>query len=262
MGTILLATAAVVGLTFAMGVVVGQAAEPDTPKAKDPLAQLEAAAVFDQAKLKGPAPVAAVKAADLTFPKTLAEEVERPEVLAALEAAALEEASLAEPADEPSAGATLAQQEIELENEPVEAIPEQAYAAPDDIDAEHIASIVPAAVAAGSGGRNLPRSIKHDPLVAQAIAAEPRGERAPRGSDGEYTLQVISYDSEEPARDFAEGLRSRGHEAFVTQAEIPERGRYYRVRIGPFENRAKAETYRRKFEQEERMNTFVVRKRD
>ena len=45
----------------------------------------------------------------------------------------------------------------------------------------------------------------------------------------------------------------------MTAADIPDRGRYYRVRIGPFKTRLLAEEYRRKFEDEEHMNTFVVR---
>jgi len=96
--------------------------------------------------------------------------------------------------------------------------------------------------------------------VAAAIRAdEPKAGAAPRGHEGEFTLQVISYDRPEPSRAFAEGLRAKGHPAFVVTAEVPSRGRYYRVRVGPFKSRAEAETYRRKFEDQEHMNTFVVR---
>ena len=47
-----------------------------------------------------------------------------------------------------------------------------------------------------------------------------------------------------------------------TSADIPGRGRFWRVRIGPFDSKWEAQAYREKFEEQERMNTFVVRRRD
>jgi cell division septation protein DedD len=109
-------------------------------------------------------------------------------------------------------------------------------------------------------GQTLPAAARRDPMVAAASPAELSSERAPAGAEGEFSLQVISYEEGAPARRFADGLRARGHRAFVTEADIPERGRYFRVRIGPFETRPEAEAYRRKFETDEGMNTFVVRR--
>ncbi|MGD8859994.1 MAG: SPOR domain-containing protein [Myxococcales bacterium] len=259
-GTILLATGAVVGLTFAMGVVVGRAAEPPEPPAKDPLAQLDrmhGASGTADGKTEQPQEDAPdVEPADLSFPQALTEEEDRPEVLAALRAAALEEAALANPG--------LAPEAVAQADAVAPAADPGTPSVAAEVAPEQLVAAVPAAVAAGSAGRTLPQDARHDPLVAEAIRAEKNDRpatRAPRGRDGEYTLQVISYDSPGPAEAFAEGLRAKGHEAFVVKADIPERGRYFRVRIGPFKNRFKAETYRRKFEQEERMNTFVVRKK-
>src|SRR5687767_12586113 len=87
LGTVLLATAAVVGLTFAIGVVVGRAAEPQPQASEDPLARLSRPALAE-AKAKPPTALAKVEAANLSFPNTLSEQEERPEVLAALQAAA------------------------------------------------------------------------------------------------------------------------------------------------------------------------------
>jgi cell division septation protein DedD len=256
LGTILLATAAVVGLTFAIGVVVGRAAEPAPAATDDPLARLEGAAI---AQAKGVEAVALpkVEAADLSFPNTLSEQEERPEVLAALQAAAAEEAALAAPS-KPAApiSAAVAAPSPSLEDEspaPADDGP-QAPVATGEIVAN-----IPAAVAAGAGARSLPKAALHDPLVAAALRDDAPKQSAPRGYEGEYTLQVISYDRPEPSHAFAEGLRAKGHSAFVTSADIPERGRYYRVRIGPFKSREQADTYRSKFEDEEHMNTFVVR---
>ncbi|HMI90081.1 MAG TPA: SPOR domain-containing protein, partial [Polyangiales bacterium] len=270
-GTILLAAAALVGLTFAMGVVVGRAAEPP-PEPVDPLAKLDRQANAKAIPSAGSEPVVPkVDAADLSFPATLGEAEERPEVLAALKAAADEEAALApeQPAQQdPGAALNAAAPRTgvavdEALGDTVSAIPSQFEAGePSEVATEELIASVPAAVAAGPGARSLPRTARHDPMVAQALRNDDEnGEIAPRGHDGEFTLQVISYDSPEPSRAFAEGLRAKGHSAFVVAADIPDRGRYYRVRIGPFKNRFQADAYRRKFESDEQMNTFVVREK-
>jgi cell division septation protein DedD len=273
-GTILLAAAALVGLTFAMGVVVGRAAEPP-PDPVDPLAKLDRASHANAPKAApgaGSEPVVPkVDAADLSFPGTLSDAEERPEVLAALKAAADEEAALAEaqpdqpdPVEASNAAAPRGVVAVdEALGDTVAAIPSALEADdPSDVATEELVASVPAAVAAGPGARSLPRTARHDPLVARALRNDDdHGELAPRGHDGEFTLQVISYDSPEPSRAFAEGLRAKGHAAFVVAAEIPDRGRYYRVRIGPFKNRFQADAYRRKFESDEQMNTFVVREK-
>jgi len=260
LGTILLSTAAVVGLTFAIGVVVGRAAEPEKPAADDPLARLAGVATAQEKAGKAEA-LPKVEAADLSFPNTLSEQEERPEVLAALEAAAAEEAALAqpsEPAPVPPAPPAVAIASADTESDDTPSEP-PVEATPPPVAAGEIVANIPAAVAAGAGSRSLPKAVMHDPLVAAALRDDEPRQSAPRGHDGEYTLQVISYDRAEPSRAFAEGLRAKGHSAFVTTADIPERGRYYRVRIGPFKSREAADAYRAKFEDEEHMNTFVVR---
>jgi len=253
LGGILMATAAMVALTFAIGVLVGQAAEPQAAP-PDPLALLEKAGAVPPAQ-PTPGEEVGVEASDLSFARTLSDEEERPEVLAALEAAAAEVEHLQDPA-RPSAEVG----SIELSadaDEPAELPPAAAAEMPSDQD---IAAVMPAAVAAGSVGQKLPAAARRDPMVAAAIPDEQGVEPAPAGAEGEFSLQVISYEEAAPARSFADGLRARGHRAFVTEADIPERGRYFRVRIGPFENRPEAEAYRRKFEADEGMNTFVVRR--
>jgi cell division septation protein DedD len=250
LGGILMATAAMVALTFAIGVLVGQAAEPQ-PEAPDPLALLERAGAVPPAQ-RANAEEAGVERSELSFARTLSDEEERPEVLAALQAAAAEVEDLQAPQQPSGQPGSLA------DAEPAEpaALPVAAL----EVSDEEIATVMPASVAAGSVGQKLSAAARRDPMVAASIPDEQDSEPAPAGSEGEFSLQVISYEEAAPARSFADGLRARGHRAFVTQAEIPERGRYYRVRIGPFENRPEAEAYRRKFEADEGMNTFVVRR--
>lgn len=278
-GTVLMATLGIVGLTFAMGVVVGKAAEPSPAAKKDPLDQLDrvaaATAPAAVAATGKPAvqPAVAIEANDLTFPKSLTDDEDRPEVIAALEAAAREEQALEAPAKAPAA----AEAEIAVAK-PVTAAPAHPPVADDSADDEAqdlpaaaapaarsvpvvaAPAQLPASVAAGSTGRKLERQAKHDQLVAAALPAEHAQERAPHGEEGEFTLQVISYDAPAPAQAFASSLRAKGHEAFVTTADVPDRGRYYRVRIGPFANKERADAYRHKFEEQEHMNIIVVKR--
>jgi cell division septation protein DedD len=119
------------------------------------------------------------------------------------------------------------------------------------------ASDIPAVAMAGGASERLSRAAKHDPLVAQAMP-ERGGAVVPSGSEGAFTLQVVSYDARDIAERFATALRARGHRAFVTQAELPGRGRSYRVRVGPFTTRRDALAYQASFEREERMHSVLV----
>ncbi len=45
----------------------------------------------------------------------------------------------------------------------------------------------------------------------------------------------------------------------MTTGNVEDRGMHWRVRIGPFDTRQEAQSYRTTFEREEGMNTFIVR---
>ena len=120
-----------------------------------------------------------------------------------------------------------------------------------------IAAGLPAAVTAGPDGEVVELAATHDPLVAATVPEKTTP--APAGHEGRYTLQVISYRDPQEARIFASALRKRGHAAYVTTGNVEDRGMHWRVRIGPFDTRQEAQSYRTTFEREEGMNTFIVR---
>lgn len=223
-----------VALVFAMGSLVGwDDAEAVTDD--DPLARLDQAAGLARAE-----PVAEedgelpeVDRSALTFPDSLGPTDERPEIAAALAAAAAE---LAHP-------------------DPL------GHAPPAPRIEDALPAALPAAVAASPGSEALARTMARDPLVASSLSVA-TGSPVQAGREGEYTVQVISYDSADSAEAFAAGLRSRGHHAFVVRADVEGRGTMYRVRIGPFETAREAQAFRRQFEESERMNTLVVRRRE
>lgn len=219
-----------IGLIAALGIVIAVvAALPDgtESRAEDPLQML---AIAEETNVEEEAPKPAedpdLDPETLSFPTTLTDA--RPEVAVAVAAAA-----------------------AELEHlDPVTHKPPRS----------DIAAGLPAAVTAGPDGEVVEIAAKIDPLVAATVPANTKA--APAGYEGRYTLQVISYRDAEEARIFASALRKRGHAAYVTTGNVEDRGMHWRVRIGPFETRQEAQSYRTTFEREEGMNTFIVRRKD
>ena len=217
-----------VGLVAALAIVVAAvAALPDGTQSQqeDPLQML---AISDEVDLDEETEEAAadpdIDPETLSFPTTLVTE-NNPEVAAAVARAAAELEHLDPLIDPPPRS--------------------------------DIAAGLPAAVTAGPDGEVVEMAAVRDPLVAAAVPDETAS--APAGHEGRYTLQVISYRDPQEARIFASALRKRGHAAYVTSGTVEGRGTHWRVRIGPFETRQEAQSYRTTFEREEGMNTFIVR---
>jgi cell division septation protein DedD len=81
---------------------------------------------------------------------------------------------------------------------------------------------------------------------------------APPGKEGGYQLQVSSFRTQAEAEQFAAQLRARSHKAYVIEAHVPNRGTWYRVRIGPFPSQHAAASYRVGFEGREHVVPFIV----
>jgi len=92
----------------------------------------------------------------------------------------------------------------------------------------------------------------------EAQASTDNTHAAPAGHDGSYQLQVSSFKTHEEADAFAQQLRIRGHKAYVIEANVPGRGTWFRVRVGPFPTQAAASAYRSSFEAKEHVVPFVV----
>ena len=220
-----------VGLVAAVGIVVAAVAALPSgrePEPEDPLQMLAIGEKLGVEKGVEEAPEdPELDPETLSFPTTLVTET-RPEVAAAMAAAAAELAHL----------------------DPVTSPPPRS----------DIAAGLPAAVTAGPDRKVVEMAAVRDPLVAATVPE--RTIAAPAGYEGRYTLQVISYRDSNEARVFASALRKRGHAAYVATGTVEGRGTHWRVRIGPFDTRQQAQGYRTTFEREEGMNTFIVRNKD
>lgn len=91
-----------------------------------------------------------------------------------------------------------------------------------------------------------------------AQAASSAQPASPPGKEGGYQLQVSSFRTSSEAEQFATQLRARGHKAYVLEAHVPNRGTWYRVRIGPFPSQHAAASYRVGFEGREHVVPFIV----
>jgi DedD protein len=260
-------TVAVVSAVFAM---IVQATSTHSAPEADPLDQLDRVVAKNSAgkadtrvqPATAEVPVEPkVDATKLSFEHALTENEERPEVLAALEAAAREEETLGT-ADLSKTGE---RRLPVVENVPP--LPAAALEASDDVDdepqlvrEEHIQNAMPAGVAASSASNKLAKVARHDRLVAASLPKLTGLPLARMGSDGEFTLQVISYDTQSAAQQFSTELRAKGYEAFVAVGDVDGRGRVYRVRLGPYKTKQQADAARQLFETQERMNTIVVKR--
>jgi len=97
-----------------------------------------------------------------------------------------------------------------------------------------------------------------DPPVADepAVLDEPLP-----GESSVFTLQVASFETRDEADQLSAELRNRGHRVFLIRTSTPERGEWYRVRVGPFDSRREAVAYQHRFERTERLPTFLVQRR-
>ena len=61
--------------------------------------------------------------------------------------------------------------------------------------------------------------------------------------ENKYTIQLYSNQSEEAAKDFADGFIAKGYDVIIREAVIPGKGTWYRVSIGAFESIDDAKAY-------------------
>ena len=66
---------------------------------------------------------------------------------------------------------------------------------------------------------------------------------------GKISLQAVSMPNEQTAKEFSEKLIKAGIPAYVVSADIPGKGRWYRVRAGRFSNSGEAQQYKSAWQQ-------------
>ncbi len=80
-----------------------------------------------------------------------------------------------------------------------------------------------------------------------------------RQKEGMLAVQVASTKDLKSADEMVQKLKKRGYPAFSMKADIPEKGIWYRVRVGYFNDKTEAESIRRQL-LKEKFEGIVVRK--
>jgi cell division septation protein DedD len=116
------------------------------------------------------------------------------------------------------------------------------------------------AAAPGEAGP-IPEPPKPDPSrekLKQVIARVEKAplEHAPTASS--FTLQLSASQVREDADRFAAKLRERGYQPYIVEADVKDRGRWYRVRMGRFPTKEAALKYLDDFRRETQLQAFVT----
>jgi DedD protein len=222
-------------VVFAVMALGGRKSRTDAPKA-DPLGELVA-----QRTHGGGAAGAAVKPTDLTtkdvtFPGILSDETKPTTALAAVRPAATGASSV---------GAAPS----------VVTVP---VAPPPPADRLPVVPLPAQNVLEASPVVTNPRDGLTKAASDAAQIDSPPAPTTPPGHDGGFQLQVSSFRTLQEANSFSDQLRARGHKAYVQEADVPGRGTWFRVRIGPFTTQHAAQQYRAAFEAKEHVVPFIV----
>lgn len=94
------------------------------------------------------------------------------------------------------------------------------------------------------------------PSAVKQFAARPAARQEP--SRTRYTIQVGSYPERALADEEMKNMKRRGYAAFVVASAIPDKGTWYRVRIGSFGNRQAAEKLAKELRSKEGIEGFIT----
>ena len=87
----------------------------------------------------------------------------------------------------------------------------------------------------------LPQTAKQEKYVAKLDYSKPNFPATDQG--GKYTVQLGSFQNIDAAYALEKKLLNKGYPCFVIKAAIPKKGTWYRVRVGTFNTKEKADAY-------------------
>lgn len=94
--------------------------------------------------------------------------------------------------------------------------------------------------------------------AAKAEAPKEAPVRSDKAPKGKFSVQVGSYQSTSEATASLNEWKKKGYEAFMAVGQVPQKGIWYRVRIGGFETRGEAERFLEKLKNKEKVSALVV----
>ena len=73
-----------------------------------------------------------------------------------------------------------------------------------------------------------------------------------------YTIQIAAYQEKEMAEEDVKKMKTRGYAAFIVSFTVPDKGTWYRVRLGSFPNKAAAEKLLKQLQAKEGISSFIT----
>jgi DedD protein len=73
-----------------------------------------------------------------------------------------------------------------------------------------------------------------------------------------YTIQVGSYPEKAMAEEETKNMKKRGYAAFLVATDIPDKGKWYRVRVGSFATKQSAEKLAKELKNKEGIDGFIT----
>ena len=111
---------------------------------------------------------------------------------------------------------------------------------------------VPDVVSSEEGTKEAPQPSPEKPIEDTGVV------RVKSPSGARYSVQVGSYPQMSEAAQAVERWKKKGYPAFMMIADIPDRGRWYRVRLGGFKTREDATYYMKELQARENVEALVV----
>lgn len=103
--------------------------------------------------------------------------------------------------------------------------------------------------------------IKIDKKQAEGRESNEKAEQKPEKNAKagvRYTIQIASYNERGMAEEEVRRMKKRGYAAFIVSSELPEKGTWYRVRVGSFSNRSAAERLLNELKTKEGLSPFIT----
>lgn len=183
-----------------------------------------------------------VKVSELGYPSLLSDQDQPTTALVAVKDA---RGDLVPQADTPEADPPLAPPEA-LDRLPVVPLPVGTLMHQTSVTAEPKDELLRIAVA-----KSEPTAETPEPGATDLLAAGTPSEEG-------FALQLASFKNQAEADKLVDELRRRRHPAYRQAANVPERGLWHRVRIGPFKTKYAAELYKKNLSDDERISALLI----
>lgn len=112
--------------------------------------------------------------------------------------------------------------------------------------------------ATGSARSTDPAEAKAEDAGTTSQASDSSVIRVKSADHGRYSVQTGSYPQMAEATRSVDRWKNKGYPAYMMIADIPDRGRWYRVRIGGFASREDASRYLKEFQTRENVEALIV----